>query len=57
MPSLPLAVKFALGFGLAANLAAAAGALPGGWIVLLPLGNLALLGAAGWLVWRWLADR
>ena len=57
MPSLPLAVKFALGFGLAANLAAAAGALPGGWIVLLPLGNLALLGAAVWLVWRWPADR
>jgi hypothetical protein len=57
MPSLPPAVILALIFGLAANLAAVAGALPGGWIVLLPLGNLALLAAGAWGVWQWLGRR
>lgn len=50
-------LNLAVVFGLAANLAAFAGVLSGGWIVLLPVGNLALLGVAGWIVWRWLGQR
>lgn len=57
MPELPRLVWCAVALGLAANLAAAAGLLPGLWIVLLPLGNLALLGACGWVAWRWLSAR
>jgi hypothetical protein len=57
MPELPRALRLAVVFGLAANLAAAAGLLPGLWIALLPLGNLALLGAGGWVAWRLLSAR
>lgn len=57
MPEFPRALWFAVAFGLAANVAAAAGLLPGLWILFLPLGNLALMGAGGWVAWRWLGGR
>ncbi|WP_371060606.1 hypothetical protein [Rhodosalinus sp. 5P4] len=52
--SVPFVVKAILIAGAAVNLAAVVLGLGGPWPVLQLAANLAMLGAAGWLIWRWI---